>query len=192
MEIREVWIKNLDLEMAAIREVGGEGGREGGRERKVEDSPRSSIFLSMSQLCPYFHLAFLVLTFPLPPSLPPSPPLPPSQLAVKPWKAVGPRTPSLADSHPSLPPFLPPLFVFHLILFTLPPSLPPSLPLLQLAVKPVEGSGTKNPVIGWLENVMKPSGCFEPGGELRGREGGREGGRDGWDGGGGGREGGEE
>ena len=146
----------------------------------------------MSQLCPYFHLAFLVLTFPLPPSLPPSPPLPPSQLAVKPWKAVGPRTPSLADSHPSLPPFLPPLFVFHLILFTLPPSLPPSLPLLQLAVKPVEGSGTKNPVIGWLENVMKPSGCFEPGGELRGREGGREGGRDGWDGGGEGREGGEE
>ena len=32
MEIREVWIENLNLEMAAIREVGGEGGREGGRE----------------------------------------------------------------------------------------------------------------------------------------------------------------
>lgn len=30
MEIREVWVENLDLEMTAIREVGGEGGREGG------------------------------------------------------------------------------------------------------------------------------------------------------------------
>ena len=32
MEIREVWVENLDLEMAAIREVGGKGGREGRRD----------------------------------------------------------------------------------------------------------------------------------------------------------------
>jgi hypothetical protein len=49
MEIREVWLENLDKEMVAVREVcreRREGGREGGRdgrreekraERRVED-----------------------------------------------------------------------------------------------------------------------------------------------------------
>ena len=71
MEIREVWDENLDLEMAAIREVGGEGGREGGRDGWMDgwdkESEAKDSVLSCLLLCRINDTRISITHAPLPP-----------------------------------------------------------------------------------------------------------------------------